>query len=1003
MQAEIEKLRQDTARLVSPSQIQRGHGNKQRPSHLPLPDDVGFETFEALGSEHGRMKSKSPIVKDAAAKSAARRLNSPTGGASLLTGRTAWGDEPSKESKTNDEEEAVDPNNPQSALLAAIKNRGKKNNKNDNNKKKKKKKKKTSADLTKYEKMRTMGIPDGAIRHKMKQDGVESQDIATFFSGGGGGGTSGATAATPPVTATLNSSLDALKQREDMAKYFKMKKLGLPDGPIRQKMMKDGLPDIDVAAFFGEAPPSSLAATSDSNPALRETLAKYYKMKKLGLPDGAIRQKMMKDNVDETSMAIFFGEATVRREAPDNVPKIDMSMLRAQQTARREEMKDEGKSGLMSKYFKMQSMGIPMGAIRQKMKNDAVTVQDIAAFCGDLPSGPPPKGGPSNAQMKSNKARSKLKQLHWKKLDSVRAKNSMWGSIDASTDSPQRNKLEEDMAQHFGKKKSTKNGKGGGKKNGKGSGGSGSSNLNSKGPQRILDPKRARNIEIGLAQFRAFSKFEDLGIVVCSLDQSRLSTDRLETLVELSPTKFELKEIMNATARMSDEQKLNLGAAEKFHLAMSKIPRFREKVQCFLFKSGWDDHGDRLDEQIVSLSGAIDDILHCKGLSKVLETVLSVGNLMNKGTHAGDAVGITLDSLLKLTSTKSHDNKMTVLDYVVQTMLSHEKKRPFTKFPNELTRLRDALKCSPNVLKSQMRVLETGVNLMKKEAKEDENIVTEESSEGEETTFSRGILKFLKKVAQEKMTKYQKDLIECDRKCAKLREHFGEDDNCDVVALFDVLDKFSTSFATSVQKTTDREARKRRMSEASTRGRGDRRRSRSPEQRGGEGKEGKEGSKESKEGGGLSPDKKSRGRRGSRSPGRRGRGSSVEGKRGGGGGGGGETGGPNLLAAIMAKGGIGGLKKGIELAKTASPGTKQRHQCEESLTAMLLQMGHDREEVPSMTKRMMKGKSVESVERMVDEGEKSINNRLDELNIPKIMSASEKRVAMLNAMMAGRK
>ena len=56
-----------------------------------------------------------------------------------------------------------------------------------------------------------------------------------------------------------------------------------------------------------------------------------------------------------------------------------------------------------------------------------------------------------------------------------------------------------------------------------------------------------------------------------------------------------------------------------------------------------------------------------------------------------------------------------------------------------------------------------------------------------------------------------------------------------------------------------------------------------------------------------------------------------------------------------------------------------------------------------MTKRMMKGKSVESVERMVDEGEKSINNRLDELNIPKIMSASEKRVAMLNAMMAGRK
>ena len=128
------------------------------------------------------------------------------------------------------------------------------------------------------------------------------------------------------------------------------------------------------------------------------------------------------------------------------------------------------------------------------------------------------------------------------------------------------------MAQHFGKQKSKKTAGNVGEKNG--SGGGGGSNLNpSKGPLRILDPKRARNIEIGLAQFRAFPKFEDLGHVVCSLDQSRLSTDRLETLVELAPTKFELKEIVGATSRMSDDQKSNLGAAEKFHLAMSKIPR----------------------------------------------------------------------------------------------------------------------------------------------------------------------------------------------------------------------------------------------------------------------------------------------------------------------------------------------------------------------------------------------------------------------------------------------
>ena len=111
----------------------------------------------------------------------------------------------------------------------------------------------------------------------------------------------------------------------------------------------------------------------------------------------------------------------------------------------------------MAKYFKMQTMGIPMGAIRQKMKTDGVAVTDIAAFCGDLPSGPPPKGGPSAATLKSRKARSKLKQLHWKKLDTMRAKKSLWGNVDASTDSPQRHKLEQDMFEHFGKKQNMHN------------------------------------------------------------------------------------------------------------------------------------------------------------------------------------------------------------------------------------------------------------------------------------------------------------------------------------------------------------------------------------------------------------------------------------------------------------------------------------------------------------------------------------------------------------------
>ena len=76
-----------------------------------------------------------------------------------------------------------------------------------------------------------------------------------------------------------------------MNKYFKMRKLGLPDGPIRQKMQTDNCTPSDIATFFGEPLPAPVP--TGPSPELRETLQKYFKMKKMGLPDGAIRQKMM--------------------------------------------------------------------------------------------------------------------------------------------------------------------------------------------------------------------------------------------------------------------------------------------------------------------------------------------------------------------------------------------------------------------------------------------------------------------------------------------------------------------------------------------------------------------------------------------------------------------------------------------------------------------------------------------------------------------------------------
>jgi hypothetical protein len=96
-----------------------------------------------------------------------------------------------------------------------------------------------------YYKMQKCGLPDGPIRQKMSADGMGDADIATFF--GGGASASGGSAAGGAAAAAGSSGVSD----EKFAPYFKMKKMGLPDGPIRQKMSADGMGDADIATFFG--------------------------------------------------------------------------------------------------------------------------------------------------------------------------------------------------------------------------------------------------------------------------------------------------------------------------------------------------------------------------------------------------------------------------------------------------------------------------------------------------------------------------------------------------------------------------------------------------------------------------------------------------------------------------------------------------------------------------------------------------------------------------------
>ena len=146
-------------------------------------------------------------------------------------------------------------------------------------------------------------------------------------------------------------------------KYAKMKKM-LPEGAVRQKMKVDGFSEDEIDAFFSGSPVAAAAApTPPAPPAEDERFAKYAKMKKM-LPEGAVRQKMKVDGFSEDEIDAFFSGAPVAAAAVPTPPAPPAEDER------------------FAKYTKMKKM-LPEGAVRQKMKVDGFSEEDIATFFGE--------------------------------------------------------------------------------------------------------------------------------------------------------------------------------------------------------------------------------------------------------------------------------------------------------------------------------------------------------------------------------------------------------------------------------------------------------------------------------------------------------------------------------------------------------------------------------------------------------------------------------------------
>lgn len=192
-----------------------------------------------------------------------------------------------------------------------------------------------------YRKMVKLGLPPGAVTHKMISDGVPQKIQDSVLAGevpGGSGGSSSshpAPASSGRAPAAGGGPLSKLSPNEEKiaAQYRKMVKLGLPPGAVMHKMTSDGVPQkIQDSVMAGEVPagsrgsPSSQPAPAPSRGATpaaavgpvsklspnEETIAApYRKMISMKLPDGAVMHKMSMDGVAQNIQ-----DSVMARETP---------------------------------------------------------------------------------------------------------------------------------------------------------------------------------------------------------------------------------------------------------------------------------------------------------------------------------------------------------------------------------------------------------------------------------------------------------------------------------------------------------------------------------------------------------------------------------------------------------------------------------------------------------------------------------------------------------------
>uniref|UniRef100_A0A146M1M5 FH2 domain-containing protein 1 n=2 Tax=Lygus hesperus TaxID=30085 RepID=A0A146M1M5_LYGHE len=308
----------------------------------------------------------------------------------------------------------------------------------------------------------------------------------------------------------------------------------------------------------------------------------------------------------------------------------------------------------------------------------------------------------------------------------------------------------------------------------------------------LLDGKRSLNVNIFLKQFRTSN--EDIIQLIRNGEHDDIGAEKLRGLLKILPEIDELEML-----RTFDGDKTKLGNAEKFLLQLMEVPNYKLRIESMLLKEEFAANMSYLDPSINAMIVAGEDLMRNEALREVLYMVVVAGNFLNSGGYAGNAAGVKLSSLQKLTDIRANKPGMNLIHFVA--LQAEKKKKELLKFPEDMGILEEATKTTTEQLQNEINALESRINKVRQQ-------IDLPSTENE---IKEQMASFLKIAVQDVAT-LQKDMEELESVRKSLAEFFCEDPNAfKLEECFKVFHGFCMKFKQAVMENEKRRLHEEQM------------------------------------------------------------------------------------------------------------------------------------------------------------------------------------------------